>query len=177
MIPFRFLTTAPVSILPMYGVKVSDLFFSSPWFSTFDDWKPISSDESPCRTILIRFWADQTHVYSICTDFPRFHRMGFVSSIIEFRPILNRIPECCHFEERLWINRHNSRQNHWPKWPGSIRWSVKQSVFLEGNGLLCELFVPPDWPFFWSENNGWFCSVLKQSSHRVPQSLVHEFLL
>ena len=33
----------------------------------------------------------QTHVFSICTSFQRFHQMGFASSIIEFRPISNRI--------------------------------------------------------------------------------------
>ena len=29
--------------------------------------------------------------------------MGFASLIIEFRPISNRIPEYCHFEEQLCI--------------------------------------------------------------------------
>ena len=36
-----------------------------------------------------------------CTNFPRCHQVGFVSSTIEFRSILNRMPEYCHFEERL----------------------------------------------------------------------------
>ena len=57
------------------------------------------------------------------------------------------------------------------------RRSSKRSVFRKGNGPLIELFVPPDWPFFWSENYGWFCSVSKQSSHRVLQNLAFEFLL
>ena len=26
-----------------------------PWFSTFNSWEPVSSDESPCRTIPIGF--------------------------------------------------------------------------------------------------------------------------
>ena len=32
---------------------------------------------------------------------PRCHQMGFVSLTTRFRPISNRIPEYCHFEERL----------------------------------------------------------------------------
>ena len=43
--------------------------------------------------------------------------MGFVSSTIEFHPILYRAPEYCHCEKRLYIDRHNSRQNHWPNDP------------------------------------------------------------
>ena len=58
-----------------FVIEVSDLYSSSPWFSTFDRWEPRSSDESPCRTIPIRFWVARTHVFSICTDFPRYHRM------------------------------------------------------------------------------------------------------
>ena len=79
--------------------EVSDLYFSSPWFSTFDSWEPISSDESPCRTILIRLGVDQTHVSSICTDRPRFHRMESLTWILKLRPVLHRIPECCHHRE------------------------------------------------------------------------------
>ena len=63
------------------------------------------------------------------------------------------------------------------QWPGSTRRSGKRSVFREGNGPQFWLFVPPNWPFFWSENYGWFCSVLKQSSHLVLQNLAFEFLL
>ena len=59
--------------------KFSSFFFSSPSFSTSDNWSSISCDESPCHTILIRFWVDQTHVFSICTDFPEPHLMGYWS--------------------------------------------------------------------------------------------------
>ena len=55
-----------------FVIAVSDLFSSSPWFSMFDNWASISSDESPCRTIPIQFWVPQTNVFSICTDFPRY---------------------------------------------------------------------------------------------------------
>ena len=58
-----------------FVIEVSDVYSSSPWFATFDSLEPMSFDESPCRTILIRFWVDQTHVSSVCTDFPRYHRM------------------------------------------------------------------------------------------------------
>ena len=34
---------------------VSDVYIFSPWFSTFDCKEPMSSDESPCRTIPIRY--------------------------------------------------------------------------------------------------------------------------
>ena len=70
-----------------FANEVSDLYSSSPWFSNFDGWDSISSDEYPGRTIPIRFWVDQTHVSLICTDFPRYHRMEFLSSITELRPI------------------------------------------------------------------------------------------
>ena len=50
-----------------------------------------------------------------------------------------------------------------------------QSVFHEGNAS--GHFVPPAWFFFRSENYGWFCSVLKQSSHRALQNLAFDFLL
>ena len=49
--------------------------------------------------------------------------------------------------------------------------SAKETVLFFG------LFVPPDWPFFWSENYGWFCSVLKQSSRRATQNSAFEVLL
>ena len=39
-------------------------------------------------------------VLLICTSCPKFHQMGFASSITEFRPISNRIPEYDHFEEQ-----------------------------------------------------------------------------
>ena len=51
------------------------------------------------------------------------------------------------------------------------------TVYLEGNGPLSRLFVPPDWFFFWNGNYGWSCSGLKQSSHQVPQNSAFEFLL
>ena len=56
--PFRFLTTAPDSIVPRLASKFRNRSFcfillSTIVFSTF--WQPISSDESPCRTIPIRF--------------------------------------------------------------------------------------------------------------------------
>ena len=35
-------------------IEVSDLYSSSPLFSTFDNWGSISSDESPCRTSPMR---------------------------------------------------------------------------------------------------------------------------
>ena len=59
-----------------FVIEVSDLF-SSPWFSTFDSWEPISSDESPCRTILIRFWVARTHIFSISQTFQDIIRWHF----------------------------------------------------------------------------------------------------
>ena len=35
----------------------------------------------------------QTHVSSICTDFPRYHRMESLTQAVELRPILYRIPK------------------------------------------------------------------------------------
>ena len=61
-----------------FAVKVSDLYLFLPLFATFDYWASKSSDEFPCRTIPIRFWVDQTHVSSICTDFPEYHLVDFL---------------------------------------------------------------------------------------------------
>ena len=130
-----------------------------------------SSDESPYCTIPIRSWVSQTLVFLMCTILLRCHQVGFSSLTIKFRPTLKRIPEYHHFQEQLLIGLHNSRQNREPQWPGSIRRSDKLSVFLGGSGPLCELFVPPDWPFFWIGSSRWFGSVLKQFSRRVTQSL------
>ena len=73
--PFRFLTTAVF----LFSCLASDLSFWSILLSTivFNFWKLGVDilDEFPCRTILTRFWVDQTHVFSICTDFPGHHRM------------------------------------------------------------------------------------------------------
>ena len=80
-------------------IEVSDLYSSSPWFATFDTWASISSDESPCRKIPIRLWVAQTHVSSICTDFPRNHRMEFLTSTTELLLISYRIPECYNHEQ------------------------------------------------------------------------------
>ena len=52
-----------------FEIEVSDLYFSSPWFSTVDTWDPISSDESPCRTIPVQFWVSQTHVSQFVQTF------------------------------------------------------------------------------------------------------------
>ena len=117
-----------------------------------------SSDESPHCTIPTRSWVSQTLVFLICTTLPRCHQMRFSSLITTFRHTFESNSEYHHFEEQLYIGWHNSRQNHWLQWPRSTRRSGKGSVF--------GLFVPPDWFFFWSENYGWFCSMLKQSSHR-----------
>ena len=70
-----------------FAIGVSDLYFFSPSFSIFDNWASISSDKSPCR---YSFELRGTHVFSICTDFPRYHRMESLTQItcIEFRSII-----------------------------------------------------------------------------------------
>ena len=58
-----FNTTHSLSILdhcscfnfPVPRIVVSDLYSSSPWSAIADNWASISSDESSCRTILMRF--------------------------------------------------------------------------------------------------------------------------
>ena len=60
-------------------IAVSDLNCSASLFSTFHSWEPISSDEiSMSYNSNQRFQVDQTHVFSICTDFPTHHRMSNV---------------------------------------------------------------------------------------------------
>ena len=70
-----------------------DLYFFSPWSSIFDNLASISFDEFPCRTILVRFWVDPTHVSSICTDIPGHHQTVSLTQLTKFRRILCRIPE------------------------------------------------------------------------------------
>ena len=115
--------------------------------------------------------------------------LGLVEQAFWRVPLFTEWIGASSFEVILaWPSRHSttgtsssgtsgSRRNHWLQWPGSTHRSGKRSVFLEGNGLLCELSFPPDWFFFWSEYYGWFCSVLKQSPHRALQNLAFEFLL
>ena len=62
-----------------FVIVVSDLNSFSPLSSIFDNCASISSDEAPCRAILIRCWIARTHVFSICTDFPMHHRMDFLT--------------------------------------------------------------------------------------------------
>ena len=61
---------------------------------------PLSADGSPSCTVLIRSWASQTLVFSICTDSPRCHEVASVPLTIKFRPIWYRTPEWCHSEEQ-----------------------------------------------------------------------------
>ena len=49
----------------------------------------------------------------ICTDSRRHHRMVSLTQIVELRPILNRIPECCHHEEWQRLNQHNPIAVSW----------------------------------------------------------------
>ena len=106
-VTFRFLTTAPDSILLCPASKFrkrsfwSFLLFTIVFFlKKIDNWVSISSDESPCRTIPIRFWVTQTHVFLICTILPRYRQVESLSLIIKFRPTLYRIPEYRHFEDQ-----------------------------------------------------------------------------
>ena len=86
------------------GVKVSKsefLIYASLHhrLCCFDNRASISSDEFPCRAILIRIWVDQTSVLSIGFKFPRRHQVGSWSLVIKFHPISYRIPEHHHYEE------------------------------------------------------------------------------
>ena len=76
--PFRLLATAPDSTLPCLASKFRSRSFWSILLFTivFNFWYLgiISFDESPCRAIPIRFWVARTHVFTICTDFPGYHR-------------------------------------------------------------------------------------------------------
>ena len=76
------------------------------------------------------------------------------------------------FRRAIVIGRHKSRQSGWHQWPGRTRRSGKRSVFLGGSGLLFELWFPPDWFFFWSENYGWFWVVVGLL-HNSLKSLLH----
>ena len=72
-----------------------------------------------------------SRVFFICTILPRCHQMGFSSLIIKFRPILNRIPEYCHFEEQLQIGRLQFSTESLAPVARKYRRSCKQSAFLE----------------------------------------------
>ena len=78
------------SVWSLLLFKLSSILFT---------WASISSDESPCRTILIQFWGGWSHVFLTCTDFPRYHRMESLTSLVKLHPILHRIPEYYRYEE------------------------------------------------------------------------------
>ena len=81
----RFVTTVLVSILSFLASKCRYLSFWSMLLFTivsiFDNGTSISADEFQGHTVLIRFWADQTHVFLICISFPEYHQVGSYSSI------------------------------------------------------------------------------------------------
>ena len=83
----------------IFVIEVSDLYFFPPSFSTSDNQASISSDQFPCHTIPIRFWVDQTHEFSIYTNFPGYRQVGSLSQTIEFHPISYRVPEHHRCEE------------------------------------------------------------------------------
>ena len=101
---FRLLITTPSSILPCLMSQFynrsfwSVLYFFSIVFNFTKLWINIFwwlfMSQDP-----IRVWVDWTCVSSIWTDFPRFHRMESLTSIIELRPISNRIPERSYYVE------------------------------------------------------------------------------
>ena len=95
-----------------FAIEVSDLFSSWPLSSIFDNWASISSDESPRRTTPIQFKVAQTHMSSIGTDFPRYHRMESLTLIVKLHPILCRIPEYIRHGEKQRINQRNQVLYH-----------------------------------------------------------------
>ena len=95
LLPFQFSRVWRQSFV----IVISDPYSFSPLSSIFVNWASISSDESSCRTYLKRFWVAQTDVFSICTDFPRLHRMECLTKKVELRPILCRTPEHYRQEE------------------------------------------------------------------------------
>ena len=102
-----FLTTALVSQFPCLASKFpfrkSCSILILPSSSICDSQVRLFSDESPHCTIPIRYWVSQTLILLIRKNCPRCHQMGFVSSTIEFHPILYRTHEHCHFEQlKVW---------------------------------------------------------------------------
>ena len=89
---------------PSFAIGVSDLYFFSPSSSIFDNWASISFDDFPSRTIPIQSWVDQTHVFSICANFPGDHLMESVTWIVEFHPILYRILNIFIMKSTEWIS-------------------------------------------------------------------------
>ena len=140
-------------------IEVSDQRFSSPSSSIFEDWASISSDESPFRTFPIRFWVARSHVFPICTDFPRYHRTETLTLIIERHPILYRLPEYGHHEEQQRIHQHNPILYHdRQSLESSSSRSWRPSVFLVETDPLPGLSAPRDWLSYWTGNSEWSCS-------------------
>ena len=72
-----------------FATWVSDLYFSAPSFSISDNWASISFDESPCRTFLIRFWVDQTHVSQFVQTFQNIIGIFEIDSKTSSHPVSN----------------------------------------------------------------------------------------
>ena len=117
---------------------------------------------------IVRSWISQTLVLFICTSFP---------TKIKIRPNSERIPEYHHFKNTCKqvgkiLDRIVGASD-----PEVLVDQVSDLSSAKGAIFFVSFHFHPDWFFFWSENYGWFCSVLKQSSHRVLQNLALKYLL
>ena len=132
----------------MSGIKVSqtkfsDLYSSSPmvfkfWWLGCDFFWWISRSYNS-NTLLS--WS--THVSLICTDFPRYHRMEFLSSITELRPITlssRRVTEKKSAYSNTLCHERQSLE--------SSRKSWRRFVSLSGTDPLFGLSAPRGWASF-----------------------------
>ena len=62
---------SPVPGVRVSQSKVSDLYSFSSSSSISYIWASTSLNESRCRSFRRQFWVAQTHIFSICADFPR----------------------------------------------------------------------------------------------------------
>ena len=85
----------------------------------FDCWEPTSSDESPCRTILIRCWVDQTHVSSNYTYFSRYLSSDGIFDI-DNRTSSHFAPNSCMLSSRR-VAENKTAQ------PDTVSWNSKKS--------------------------------------------------
>ena len=168
-IPFdsgrRFLVQLSHAQRQSFVIEVSELYSSSPLFSFFT----VENRDLLVNLHVVQFQYgfELIIVTSICTDFPRYHRMEFVTSTKKPSPILYRISEYCRHEGWQRTNQHNPILYHERVSFESSRRSWRRSVFLAEISPLFGL----SYPFFCAGNSGWSCLELRQSSRLASRSL------
>ena len=173
LIPFRFLTTAPDSILPCLASKFKQSKFLI-YTSLHHGFQLLIVGN---RYLLLILHVVQFH-YGFelrGTDFPRYHRMESLTRIVELHSHL------ASNSWTLWSRRVTENKS---AWSNTVSWApvtrklskiMKAICFFSGTDPLLGLSAPRGWPSSWNGNSGWSCSEQKQSSRLASRNSKKSF--